>query len=191
MQLFLLILTLCTTTFLFGCASKPSQKLSKNSPSEISQKVIPIPLKSAIEELRVIKIKLDEPGRLVLKEYGENITDVTNIVNKAYGDPEALSAVKSALKGHQLAVQFWQCDRLEGYDDLHQCRDKALKPVFAKYPDIEAQAKAAVAGEKSTFISAGLDKDALLQAIWAHTGADTDVAVQATALPPPPKEGQE
>jgi hypothetical protein len=52
-----------------------------------------------------------------------------------------------------------------------------LKEVFAKYPDIKAQAMAAVAGENLSHISAGLDKDAVLQAIWIKTGEDTGVAV--------------
>jgi hypothetical protein len=92
------------------------------------------------------------------------------------------------VEGHQLALKFWECDRAVGYEELHQCQDEALKGVFAKYPDIEAQAKAAVAGENLPYISAGLDKDAMLQAIWDKTAQDTEAALQVINPPPNPKE---
>ncbi len=188
MQLLRLAPILTIATFLFGCASQLQEALSESSPSEIPRKTISTPLKSAIEDLRVIKIKIEASDGINQKEYLENISDLANIVDKAYGDPQALAAVKSALKGHQLAIQFWQCDRIAGYDEMHECQDKVLKAVFAKYPDIETQAKAAVAGEQLPFISAGLDKEQVLQAIWIKTGTDTDIAVQTVTLPPPKKD---
>ena len=190
MQLPLLAIAITTATLLFGCSSRQPQALSETPPSEITQKEISTPLKSAIEDLRVIKIKIVEQGGINQKEYGENIDDLVNIVKNAYGDSKTLSAVKSAVKGHQLALQFWKCDRMTGYDEMHECRDKVLKAIFVKYPDIAAQAKAAVAGEQLSFISAGLDKDAVLQTIWTKTSADTDAAIQATTLPPVLKKDQ-
>ncbi len=193
MQLPLLVLILTTANFLFGCSSQNSQALSETPPissSETTLKAVSIPLKSAIEDLRVIKIKIMDQGGINPKEYGENIDDLANRVNKFYGDSKTLFAVKSAVKGHQLALQFWQCDRITGYNEMHECRDKALKAIFLKYPDIEAQAKAAVAGESLSFISAGLDKDAVLQTIWTKTSADTDAAIQAITLPSPAKKVQ-
>lgn len=181
---------LTTVTLLFGCSSQYPQAVSETSSSNISQKEVSTPLKSAIEELRVIKIKIDEPGGINQKEYGENLDELVNIVKNSYGDSKTLSAVKSAVKGHQLALQFWQCDRTTGYDEMHECRDKALKAVFVKYPDIEAQAKAAVSGKQLSFISAGLDKDAMLQTIWTKTSADTDTATQAINLPSPANKSQ-
>ncbi|HEY9709158.1 MAG TPA: hypothetical protein V6D48_13230 [Oculatellaceae cyanobacterium] len=190
MKLLKLAFALTTVTLLFGCSSQYPQAVSETSSSNISQKKVSTPLKSAIEELRVIKIKIEEQGGINQKEYGENIDELVNIVKNSYGDSKTLSAVKSAVKGHQLALQFWQCDRTTGYDEMYECRDKALKAVFAKYPDIEAQAKAAVAGKQSSFISAGLDKDAMLQAIWTKTSADTDTAIQAINLPSPANKSQ-
>ena len=125
-----------------------------------------------------------------LKEYREDITDLVNIADKAYGDPNALAIMKSALEGHKLAIQLWQCDRVTGYEELHQCQDKVLKGVFNKYPDVKAQALAAVAGEKLSYISAGLDKDAVLQAIWEKTAQDTQKALQVISPPPIPKKVQ-
>jgi hypothetical protein len=125
-----------------------------------------------------------------LKEYREDLTDLVNVAEKAYGDRKALAAMKSAIEGHKLALQFWQCDRLTGYEKLHQCQDKALKGVFSKYPDLKAQALAAVEGEKQSYISAGLDKDAVLQAIWQKTAQDTQRALQVVSPNPIPKKVQ-
>ncbi len=187
-QLLKRVLTLSTATFLIGCNSQSPQAKSKQSPEAISQPTIPIALKSAIEELRVMKIKVKDSGGVSKKEYGEDLADLVNITQKAYGNPKALAAVKSAVEGHQLAFKFWECDRAVGYEELHQCQDEVLKGVFAKYPDIEVQAKAAVAGENLPYISAGLDKDGMLQAIWDKTAQDTDAALQVINPPPNPKE---
>lgn len=135
-----------------------------------------------------MKIKVKDSAGVSKKEYGEDLADLVNITQKAYGNPKALAAVKSAVEGHQLALKFWECDRAVGYEELHQCQDEVLKGVFAKYPDIEAQAKAAVAGENLPYISAGLDKDAMLQAIWDKTAQDTEAALQVINPPPNPKE---
>ena len=190
MQLPKLAIALTTVTLLFGCSSQYPQAGSETSSSNIRQEEVSTSLKSAIEDLRVIKIKIEQSGGINQKEYGENIDELVNIVKTISGDSKVVSAVKSAVKGHQLAVQFWQCDRTTGYNEMHECRDKALKAVFAKYPDIEAQAKAVVAGKQSSFISAGLDKDAMLQAIWTKTSADTDTATQAINLPSPANKSQ-
>jgi hypothetical protein len=187
-QLLKRALTLSTATFLIGCNSQSPQAQSEQSPEAISQATIPIALKSAIEELRVMKIKVKDSAGVSKKEYGEDLADLVNITQKAYGNPKALAAVKSAVEGHQLALKFWECDRAVGYEELHQCQDEVLKGVFAKYPDIEAQAKAAVAGENLPYISAGLDKDGMLQAIWDKTAQDTEAALQVINPPPKPKE---
>jgi hypothetical protein len=187
-QLLKRALTLSTATFLIGCNSQSPKAQSKQSPEAITQPIIPIALKSAIEELRVMKIKVKDSAGVSKKEYGEDLADLVNITQKAYGNPKALAAVKSAVEGHQLALKFWECDRAVGYEELHQCQDEVLKGVFAKYPDIEAQAKAAVAGENLPYISAGLDKDAMLQAIWDKTAQDTEAALQVINPPPKPKE---
>lgn len=172
-----LVLILSATHLLVGCTSPFPQAQSKPAPEPSTQPIPNTPLKAALEELRVLKIKV--AGGVSQKEYGEDLTDLENIVKNAYGDPTSVSAAKSALEGHKLALQFWRCDRETGYETLHQCQDTVLKKVFKKYPDIEAEAKAALGGEDVPYISAGLDKDAVLQAIWLKTGEETDVALQA------------
>ncbi|MFP5270749.1 hypothetical protein [Coleofasciculus sp.] len=184
MQFKKLALIFMTVTLLVGCVLSLLSVRSENTNAKRSAKianktsppVIPPPLETALEELRVIKIKIE--GDIHPKEYGEDIHDLTPIVENAYGDAEILATVKSALAGHQLAVQFWECDRVFGYDELFQCRDQVLQAVFQKYPDIAAQAKAAVASENLTYMSAGLDENSVLEAIWEKTGTDTETALQ-------------
>lgn len=160
----------------YGTASlSKSEQLT----TSVSQPILTAPLKAAIEEVRVMKVKIERDNGIHPKEYDEDLTDLANIVDKAYGDPKTVAAVKSVLEGHNLALKFLQCDRIEGYDEMHQCRDKVLKKLFVKYPDLAAAAKEAVEGEELPYISAGLDKDALLQAIWQETGKDTDAIVLA------------
>jgi hypothetical protein len=177
MQLIKLGLIFGAGIFFFGRNFQITYAQSQQTSQVLTQPTIPRPLFAAIEELRVMKIKIEGEGGISQKEYGEDLADLVNIVNKAQGNAKGLAAVKSAVKGHQLALQFWRCDRTTGYEESYQCRDKVLKEVFAKYPDIKAQAMAAVAGENLSHISAGLDKDAVLQAIWIKTGEDTGVAV--------------
>ena len=125
-----------------------------------------------------IKIKsgINDAGYSVL------MTKTWPVVQKASGDAKAVAAVKSAFTGHELALKFWQCDRVEGYDKLHQCRSQVLSKIFAKYPDIKIEAKAAVKGKDLFTISTRLDKDEILQKIWEKTGADTEAANQAISL---------
>lgn len=188
MRLVVLALALTTATLFIRCTSLSSQKNKDNTSVPMSPPVLSTPLKAAIEELRVMKIKVEGEFGVNKKEYTEDLTDLINIVDKAYGDSKISATVRSAVKGHQLALQFWNCDQMTGYEQLHQCQDKVLKAVFVKYPDIEAQAKAAVEGENLPYISAGLDKDAVLQAIWQKTGEDTDAAVQMSNPASNPKE---
>jgi hypothetical protein len=146
--------------------------------------IIPTSLKSSLEELQVMRIKVEGEGGINQKEYGENLDNLENIVKNAYGDSKTLAAVRSAVEGHKLARGFWQCNRIEGYDELHDCRDRVLKDVFRRYPDIEAQAKAAVAEQNLPFISAGLDEQAVLHAIWEKTGKNTETALRASQPTP-------
>jgi len=137
-----------------------------------------------------MKVKIQRDNGINPKEYDEDLIDLGNMVNNAYGDSKTLTAVKSVVEGHALALQFLQCDRVEGYDDMHQCRDQVLKKLFVKYPELAAAVKEAVKGEQLPYISAGLDKDAVLQAIWQETGKDTDAILLAFKLEPNPKESQ-
>ncbi len=165
----------------FGTASLAQ---SKQMAVPVSQPILTAPLKAAIEEVRVMKIKIKRDNGIHPKEYGEDLSDLENIVDKAYGDPKTVAAVKSIVEGHTLAFKFLQCDRIDGYDEMHQCRDKVLKKLFVKYPELAAAAQAAVEGEKLTYISAGLDKDAMLEAIWEQLGKDTDALLQGLNLEP-------
>ncbi|NEP00257.1 MAG: hypothetical protein F6K58_16570 [Symploca sp. SIO2E9] len=144
----------------------------------INQQQAPTALKAAIEALRVMEIKIGQDYGINQKEYAETLAQTLLIINQADGNHQALEAVQSAAKGHQLALQFWQCDRTIGYKQMHQCRDKALTSVFGKYPQIKAQALAAVEGENRPSISTGLDKEAVLQAIWNQTSSETSTAIQ-------------
>lgn len=175
---------LSTATLLVSCTVQQSSLVySGNTIAHNPSPAVSPRLKTAIEELRVIKIKLEDG--LNPKEYGEDVADLVPIVENAYGDANVLAIVKSAVEGHQLAVQFWQCDRISGYDELFQCRDQVLEQVFTKYPDMGTQAKAAIEGENLSYISAGLDENAVLQTIWEKTAIDTEAALQAVNPTPP------
>lgn len=167
--------------FITGCSSELLnfwQNKTENKQAGIPQPIGSTRLKDAVENLRVIKIKTANISRLDMKEYGENVVDVEQMIENAYGNPQALAAVKSAIVGHKLAAKFWKCEKLTGYDAQFQCRDDVLKDIFRTYPDIEKQAKAAVKGENLDYMSVGIDRNALLEAIWAKTGAQTDTAVK-------------
>jgi hypothetical protein len=178
MQLQKLAFTLTIATLLMGCKAQLPQEKEKLTANERPQAIISVPLKSAIEELRVIKIKVESKEGINQKEYGENLEYLVNIVDKAFGDYRALAAVKSALEGHKLAYQFVKCNVVEGYDELYLCRDKVLKNVFDKYPDLAKQAKSAVEGKEISYMSASLEEESVLQAIWQKTGQDTETALQ-------------
>lgn len=116
------------------------------------------------------------------KAYSELITQTVPVVQQISGEAEAAAAAKSAFTGHQLALEYWQCSRLEGYEKLLQCRSKALSAIFAKYPDIETQAKLSVNSKDIATITTELDEEKILEAIWEKTNADTEVASQAVSL---------
>ena len=120
-----------------------------------------------------VKSGINEPGYSVL------ITKTWSVIDTASGDAKALAAVKSAFNGHHLALKFWKCDRLSGYEELHQCRATALSGIFAKYPDIASQAQAAIKTKDLSTLSTRLDKDELLKKIWEKTSADTELARRA------------
>jgi hypothetical protein len=178
MQLQKLAFSLTIATILIGCDGRFPQEKEKAAATDVSQVTISTPLSSAIEELRVMKIKIESKEGLNQKEYGEDLEDLVNIVDKAYGDPKALLAVKSAVDGHKLAYHFGQCNVVEGYEELYQCRDKVLRDVFIKYPDLAAQAQSAVDSKNLSYISAGLEEESVLQAIWQKTAKDTETALQ-------------
>lgn len=181
MQLQKLAFSLSIATILIGCDAQFPQNNEKMAATDVSQVIISTPLKSAIEELRVIKIKIESKEGINPKEYGEDLEDLVNIVDKAYGDPKALAAVKSAVEGHKLAYQFGRCNANEGYEELYQCRDKVLQNVFLKYPDLAAQAQSAVDSKNLAYISAGLEEESVLQAIWQKTGKDTETALEVAS----------
>ncbi len=89
MQLKKLALTLTVATLFIGCTSQLPQEKEKQSSKYLTQPIISTPLKAAIEELRVIKIKIEDQGGLSQKEYGEDLDDLASIVDKAYGNPTA------------------------------------------------------------------------------------------------------
>jgi hypothetical protein len=182
MQLPKLSVTLTASLLLFGCTSQPP----KPQPSPTPSASTPTPalnstnLKAAVKELQMIQTKIksgiNEAG------YSVVIAKTLPLVQHASGDAKAVAAVKSAFQGHQLALKFWQCDRVSGYQELHQCRGNVLAAIFAKYPDIQVQVKAAVKSKDFSTISTKLDKDEILKKIWNKTSADLEVARQAIAV---------
>ena len=178
MQLKQLAFILLIAPLFLGCTSQPPVAHSESASGKTPPPLIPPRLKGAIEELRVMKIKIEDG--INPKEYGEDLADLVPMVENSTGDTKVLASVKSAVAGHQLAVDFLQCDHINGYEEMYQCRDNVLKGVFSKYPDIAANAKSAIEGENVSHISAGLDKDAVLHAIWEKTGIDTDAALKVS-----------
>lgn len=182
MQLPKLSVTLTASLLLFGCTSQPPKPLPLPTPSASTPTLTPntANLKAAVKELQMIQTKvksgINEAG------YSVVIAKTLPLVQNAKGDAKAVAAVKSAFQGHQLALKFWQCDRVSGYQELHQCRGKALSSIFATYPDIKAQAKVAVKSQDFSAISTKLDKDDILKKIWNKTSADLEVARQAIAV---------
>ena len=174
MQFHKLAFTLSLSVLCVGCRVRVSRSHATHVAAAMPQPMLTMSLQSAVEEVKVMKVKIERDGGIHPKEYGEDLADLVNIVDKAYGDSKTLEAVKSVVEGHELALQFMRCDRVDGFDEMHQCRDKVLKKLFVKYPDFAAAAKAAVEGEELPYISAGLDKEAVLQAIWQETGKDTE-----------------
>lgn len=176
-----LAILLTTSCLLLGCTFQPSQ--TKSPPNLNPSANIPnanISLKEAIKELYFLEDKIK--GGIDAAGYAVIMTKTSPLVQNAFGDDQAVSALHSAFKGHQLALQFWKCDRVNGFDALHQCRGEALSQVFSKYPDIATQAKAVVNSNNLATISAGLNKEEVLQAIWRRTSADIKEARQAISI---------
>ncbi len=179
MEIKKLALTLTLFVLCVGCRVRLKRSHATHAAASLPQPILTTALQSAIQEVDVMKVKIARDGGIHPKEYSEDIADLVNIVDQAYGDSKTLEAVKSVVEGHKLALQFMQCDRMGGFDEMHQCRDEILKKLFVKYPDFAAAAKAAVEGEELPYISAGLDKEAVLEAIWQETGKDTDAVLVA------------
>ncbi len=179
MQPLKLALSLTACVLFLGCTSQPPHTQSSPTSPEIARTPTTTPLTEAVKELQVLETKVK--SGIDDKAYAIIITNTLPIVQNAKGEAKAVAAVKSAFEGHQLALKLWQCDRVAGYEELHQCQDKVFAEIFTKYPDIKAQAKAAVKGDFST-VSAKLDKQAVLKAIWEKTSADTEVARRAISL---------
>ena len=178
-----------TASLLFlGCTSQSP----KTQPSPIPSANLPTPsntsLKEAVNELVVLEDKVK--GGVDDQAYSIIITNALPLVQNARGDAKAVAAMKSAFQGHQLALQFWQCDRVQGYDKLRQCRSQALLDIFAKYPDIKAQAEAAVKNQDLLTLSVKLDRDEILKKIWEKAWADTTVARQVISPDPTQKQHQ-
>jgi hypothetical protein len=173
-----------TASLLFGCTSQSPQPQTQSSPT--LAEIIPTPnattttLQRAVQELQILEAKVK--AGIDDRAYSVIVADTLPLVQKATGDPKAVARIKSAFEGHQLALKFWQCDRLNGYEELHQCRGKILSGIFAKYPDIAAQAKKGVGSQDLSTISNRLDKEALLKRIWQKTSVDTVAAGQAISL---------
>ncbi|HAA27647.1 MAG TPA: hypothetical protein DCE56_08210 [Cyanobacteria bacterium UBA8553] len=176
-----------TCILLFGCTSQPPQTPSSPTPTPDDSPPTRVinPLKESIEELQTLQGKLKDG--ITTKAYSDIMNEIKLLVQRVGGEPKAVAAVKSAFAGHQLALQFWQCDRSVGYEELHQCRGKVLSGIFAKYPDMKAQAKAAVKSTNLSTISTQLDKDEVLQQIWERTSVDIQVARQAISTDTSPK----
>lgn len=177
MKFLKLALSLIASVQFVGCTSQPPKSQSSPAPTPSESSSIPnTSLKEAVKELHVLEDKVK--GGIDDRGYSVIITKTSPLVRNARGNTKAVAAVKSAFEGHQLALKFWECDRIEGYEQLHQCRGKVLGEIFAKYPNIKAGVKAAVKGNTLSTISTQLSKEGVLQMIWKKTSADTQVAHQ-------------
>lgn len=181
-----LAILLTASVILFGCTSQSSQppqptssQPSPTPPSAIA-KLPNTPLKAAVKELQMIQIKVK--SGIDDRAYSLLVANTLPLVETANGDSQAVTAVKSAMTGHQLALKFWQCDRVEGYDELHQCRDKVLSKILGKYPDLASQVKTAINAKDRSNLSAGLDQKEILERIWEKTSADTEMASRAISV---------
>src|SRR4028118_29114 len=185
-----LAIALTASVLFLGCTSQSPQTQSSPtpSPSESTQPIYTNTLKGAIEELQMLQTKIKSGINAIT--YLDLISNTAPIVQRASGEAKAVAAMKSAFEGHQLALKFWQCDQVNGYDELHQCRGKVLSRIFAKYPDIAAQTKATAKGKDLATISVGLEKEAILEKIWEKTNADTQVARKAISPATTQKERQ-
>lgn len=194
MSLQKLALPLTLSILCFGCQARSlgmrlsygHSSLDRSEPiaEPVSVPILTTSLKAAIEEVRVMRIKIERDDGINPKEYKEDLIDLENIVDKTYGDPKTVASVKSLLDGHKLALKFVQCDRVGGYNEMLQCRDQVLKKLFVKYPEFAAAAQEAIEGEELSYISAGLDRDAVLQAIWLEIAKDTDKLLVAVNMEP-------
>lgn len=180
MKFWTFAIALNASILFFGCSSPFSQKPSASTPSQTASVPDTSTLQTAVKELQMLQTKVG--SGITPKAYSELITQTVPVIQQVSGEAEATSAVKSAFTGHQLALEYWQCSRLEGYEKLRQCRNKTLSAIFAKYPDIEDQAKLAVNSQDISTISNELDEEKILQAIWEKTSADTEVAGQSVSL---------
>jgi PBP1b-binding outer membrane lipoprotein LpoB len=183
MQLPKRTILLTASVILFGCTSQPPQpKVSQPSPTPPSAiaKLPNTPLKAAVKELQMMQIKVK--SGIDDRAYSLLVANTLPLVETANGESQVVTAVKSAMTGHQLALKFWQCDRVEGYDELHQCRDKVLSKILAKYPDLASQAKAAINAKDRSSLSTGLDRTGILERIWEKTSADTETASRAISV---------
>jgi hypothetical protein len=183
---FAIALTACV--LLFGCTSQSPQTESSPTPTPLENTHTRIinPLKQAVEELQTLQRQLKDG--ITSKAYSDIMNEIEPLVQRAGGEPKSVAAMKSAFAGHQLALKFWECDRVVGYEELHQCRGKVLSGIFAKYPDIKVEAKAAVKSSDLSTISTKLDKDAILEKVWEKTSADIQVARQAISSDTSPKK---
>ncbi|MCA1993325.1 MAG: hypothetical protein LDL41_14985 [Coleofasciculus sp. S288] len=196
MQHLKLAIPLTASVLFLGCTiqlpSIPKLPQIQSSPTRSEAPTPDTPditvLKEAVKELDILEDKIE--NGINYKAYSDIISTSQPAIEKASGESKAVAAVKSAFEGHKLASQLWQCDGLEGYKELHQCRGKALAGIFAKYPDIKVQAKASVQGEDFSTISTRLDKEEILQAIWEKISVEAKVARQAISLNTAQKEAQ-
>lgn len=172
---FAIPLTACV--LFVGCTVRFSQTLSSLTLSASTRTSNAASLKAAVKELQVLEAKTK--SGLDDKAYSASVSKTLPLVQQTSGNAEAVAAVKSAFKGHQLALEFWQCDRFKDYKQLHQCRGKALSGIFAKYPQIEAHAKAVIDAKDLSTLSVAVEKEEILVAIWERTSADTKAALQA------------
>ena len=194
MSLQKLALPLTLSILCFGCQTRSlgmrlsyghkSWARSEQIAEPVSVPILTTSLKAAIEEVRVMRIKIERDDGINPKEYKEDLIDLENIVDQVYGDPKTVASVKSVVDGHKLALKFMQCDRAGGYNEMLQCRDNVLKKLFVKYPEFAAAVQDAVEGEQLSYVSAGLDRDAVLQAIWLEIAKDTDKLLVAVNMEP-------
>jgi hypothetical protein len=159
-------------TLSFGC-SKPPDTAKRDA---------------AIASVQQVQASIDIGTNIT--NYRDRLTTAKADMNAYLSEPgavdgEAGQRLQAAMTGYELALSYWQCDLEQAgsasdtYIAIATCRDRVLPSIMAQYPDIKAKVEEATQGSEFAHRSSSLDKTAVIQLIWQHSG---EAVQQAQAL---------
>ena len=129
------------------------------------------------------KLNANTETGLSLTTYPPLVAEAKTAIEPLQGDSQGVTAAKDALKAHEIALKYWQCDVAEAnggdqYEAQDQCRDDVLKAqVFPAYPDLQQQINQAYeAKNKPKYLSNSLDNKAILQVLWQKASESGAIA---------------